>query len=163
MTCGHWPSSNDVNTICCVSGAIGRSAVRTTRCDRCRESLISKDSPEQLELDASLDYSASTYLDSANRGGLSKPTEYTFTLMVNCWRVFEEIRLTAELKSMLLDATSQKSLFCKVMDRATDKQCGMPLVDDDCCFQGHYLKTFSFALFQLRGTKSCQRFDKHRQ
>ena len=120
LTYGHWPSSNDSNVISYVSVAIAISVVRTTRCDHCRESLISTDSLKPLELDASLDYSASTFLDSVNRGGLSKRTEYTFTLTVNCWRVFEEIRLTAELKSILLGATPQKSLFCKVMDRATD-------------------------------------------
>ena len=100
--------------------APGVTNPRAATGDHCRESLISTDCLEMLELVASLDYSASTFLDSVNRGGLSKPTEYTFTLTVNCWRVFEEILLTAELKSMLLDATSQKSLFCKVMDRATD-------------------------------------------
>ena len=144
---GHWPSSHDANIICYVSEAIARSVVRTTRCDHCRESLISTDSLEQLELDASLDHSTSTFLDYVNGGGLSTPTEYTFTLTVNCWRVFEEVRLTAELKSMLLGATSQKSVFCKVMDSATDKQCGMPLVDDNCCFQGHYLQTFLVSRF----------------
>jgi len=102
----HWPSANDANVIFYVSGAIARSAARATKCDGCRQLLINADDElEPLEMDATLDYSCTAFLNSVNRGGLARPTDYTFLLCVHCWRVFEDIRASTELKSRLSQIT----------------------------------------------------------
>jgi len=44
-----------------------------------------------------LDIQLSTLLDCINRSGLFKPTEYTFMTVVNCWRVYQEIKVTPDL------------------------------------------------------------------
>jgi len=137
----HWPSSNDANIIYYVSGAIARSVVRSVKCDSCKETLISPDALEPLEVDESLDYSAAAFLDSVNRGGLARPAEYTFMLCVHCWRIFEDIRMNAQLKTTFLGATCQRSLFAKVVDRLSgDQLYGQVPVGDNFCVKGHDLK-----------------------
>ena len=84
-----------------VNGAIARSASRSSKCHSCRETLVTPDVLEQLELDESLDYSAATFLDSINSGGLARPADYTFMLCVHCWRVFEDIRATADFEGQV--------------------------------------------------------------
>ena len=93
------------------------------------------------EIDGSLEYGVSTFLDSINHGGLSKPSDYTFMLTVNCWRVFEEIRSTPNLMNQLLFASNQRSLFVKVMERLVCKESvDELLVCDNYCLKGHNLK-----------------------
>jgi hypothetical protein len=139
LKCQVWPDASDANIVYYVSGYIARSVVRTTKCDHCKESLIEADNLERPELDESLKYSASTFLDSINRGGLSRPTDFCFVTTVHCWRVYEEIRSSAELKSILLSATNQRSVFVSIMERAMVND--QLLIEDNCCTKGHDLKT----------------------
>jgi len=60
----------------------------------------------------SLNYSAATFIDVVNRGGLSKPFDYAFTLCINSWRVYKEIQSSQEM-------ASQRLLFLQVMDWVT--------------------------------------------
>jgi len=139
LTNDHWPSSSDANIIYYVSGAIARSVVRSSKCDHCQEALVSTDKLEPLSYDYSMEYTASTFLDDINRGGLSRPTEYTFMSALHCWRVFSMIKSSPDLTSRFLSGTAHRSLFCKVTDRATHND--QLLVKDNYCFRGHDLKT----------------------
>ena len=87
ITCLQQPSASDANTIYYVSGTISRSVVPRTKCDSCKEALVNADVLEPLEVDKSVDCSASTFLGSVNRGGLVRPSEYEFELGVHCWKV----------------------------------------------------------------------------
>jgi len=138
-------SASEANIVFYVSGAIARSVVRSTKCEGCRESLIEPNELEPLQVDESLDYSAATFLNSINRGGLSRPTAYCFMAIIACWCVYEEIKSSAELKSKLLGAVNQRSVFVRIMERATDD--GRMLIDENRCRKGHDLKaltTFRF-------------------
>ena len=67
---------------------------------------------------------------------------------MQCWRVYEEVRSSSELKSKLLTATSQRSLFVKIMERA---MCdGELLIEDNFCSKGHDLKAMT-----TRGFFNC--------
>ena len=114
-----FPSANDATVIFYISGYLARSVVRATKCEHCREYLIATETMEPLDIDDKLDYSASTFLDAVNRGGLSKPTDFTFSLAMHCWRVFQEIKSSSALLEHFLGASSHRALFCKVMDRAS--------------------------------------------
>ena len=142
ITYSHWPSANDANIIYYVSGAVARSAIRTTKCEHCRQLLVDADAALQpLEMDATLDYSSTVFLDSVNRGGLARPTDYAFLLCVHCWRVFEDIRASAALKRQFLSGGCQRSLFYKVIDRLTTMEMyGGEVVGDNFCTKGHDLK-----------------------
>jgi THAP domain/Transposase protein len=138
----RFPSASDANIIFYVSGYIARSIIRTTKCDHCKESLVTTDPLEPIELDDRIEYSAATFLDAVNRGGLSRPTDFTFQLTLHCWRVFEEVKSTSALMEQLISSTCQRRLFGKVMDRASCIQTfgNMP-IDSNFCVSGHDLNT----------------------
>jgi len=117
----HWPSSSDANIIFYVNVAIARPVVRCNKCEHCKEILTCTDSDlEPLQFDQSSKYKALAFLDKISGGGLSKLTEYTFTSTLQCWRVFTAIKSSSDLTAKFLTAASHRSLFCKIMDRATD-------------------------------------------
>ena len=110
------------------------------KCEHCKESLITTDPLEPIEIDGILDYTAATFTDTINRGGLARPTDYAFLLAVHCWRVFDEIKATAGLMSPFLAAASHRILFCKIMERAACMQTfGHQPIDSNYCFNGHDL------------------------
>jgi len=133
-----FPSANDANIIFYVSGYMARSVIRSTKCDHCRECLITSDTLDPLDAVDKFDYSVSVFLDAINRGGLQRPSEFTFLLAVHCWRVFEEIKSTPELMNKFLTATSHRALFCKIMDRACCTETfGDTPIDSNVCVAGH--------------------------
>jgi len=140
----QWPSQNDANIIYYVAGAIARSVVRTTKCNGCKELLTSSDVLDPLQLDdsQSVDYTAETFLNTINRGGLTRPAEYTYDVAVLCWRVFEEIRTSEALMASFLTVPGHRNLFARIMDRVplTD-QCFGDDFGDNYCVHGHDLKT----------------------
>ena len=99
------PSDGDANIVFYVSGVIARSVVRCTKCDSCRNSLMDQDVLTTPELDESLgttDCSLSTFFETINRGGFTRPSDYTFLLCIHCWCVFEEIRTNKALMMQFL-------------------------------------------------------------
>ena len=140
MNCNITPSANDTNVIYYVSGYIARSIIRVTKCDECTE-VLRESNVEPLIFDESMDYQSSEFFDAVNRGGLSRPTELTFLLVIHCWQVYEEIKLSKDLRSRLLTADSQRQLFCKVIERTTySEQSALPLDHATVCSKGHNLK-----------------------
>ena len=142
LTFRQFLTASDCNTIFYVSGNIARSIIRTMKCEHCKESLITTDPLEPLEIDRILDYTAATFMDtmSINRGGFARPTDYAFLLAVHCWRVFEEIKAIVGLMSPFLAAASHRILFCKIMERAKCMQTfGHQPIDSNYCFNGHDL------------------------
>lgn len=135
-----WPSESDANIIFYISGAIARSVFNSMKCADCKETLIDPDHLlDPLQLDESpVNFVPTTFLDSINRGGLSRPSEYCYTTTVSCWRVYEEIRSSATLKDKLLGVDNQRILFVKVVERATEN--GQLLIEDNFCTKGHDLK-----------------------
>ena len=139
LTDDYWPSSNDSTIIYYVSGAVARSIVRCNKCDHCREALVTDDELPPIEFDQSMSYNVTTFFDNINRGGLTRPSEYTFMTAVQCWRVFSMIKSSASLTSQFLSATEHRSLFSGIVDRAVSND-EIPLVEDNYCFNGHDIK-----------------------
>ena len=120
---------------------IARSIVRATKCNYCKESLISEDNPDNAEIEDPAQREAAEFLNGINRGGLLKPTNFTFMLAMHCWRVFEELRCNADLMAQFLSSSAQRSLFLKLMDRATYNERFIHLLFGvDLCSSGHNLK-----------------------
>jgi len=76
-------SANNATIIFYVSGYLARSVVRATKCEHYREYLVATETMEPLDIDDKLDYSASTFLDAVYHGGLSKPTDFTFSFAMH--------------------------------------------------------------------------------
>jgi hypothetical protein len=135
------PTWSDANIIFYISGAISRSIVRATKCNFCKESLISEDHPDQADIEDPAQSQAAEFLNGINRGGLLKPTNFTFMLAMHCWRVFEELRCNAALMAQFLSSSAQRFLFLKLMDRATYNERFIHLLfGTDLCSSGHNLK-----------------------
>ena len=135
------PSTSDENIVYYVSGAIARSVVATTKCDSCKEALISHNQLPELQVEEELDTRASQFLNSVNRGGLVKPTQFVFEFTLHCWRVFEELRTTDELLCQLLQSQNQRLLVCRIMDRTTYTNDYMHLLfGRNMCTAGHDLQ-----------------------
>ena len=112
-----FPSANDANIIFYVSGYMALS-VTDQPSVIIAGNICSRLTPwNHLTLLTNLSI-LSIFLDAVNRGGLQKPTDFTFLLAVHCWRVFEELKSTPELTQKFMTATTQRALFCKIMDRA---------------------------------------------
>lgn len=134
------PTANDTNIIYYVSGYIARSIIRTTKCDDCAE-VLREPNLEPLAIDDSQDYKSCEFFEAVNRGGLARPTEFTFLLAILCWQVYEEIKASSDLMRRLLSAESQRTLFCKIVDRTIyNRQCDLPLEATTMCNKGHDLK-----------------------
>jgi hypothetical protein len=148
LTFEHIPETSDLNIIYYVAGYIARSVCRSTRCDNCREALCKEVEAELLECNEPLPYTVSTFFESVNRGGLKKPTDFTFQLTSHCWTVHEEIRCNEQLMGTFLSASCQRTLFCQIMDRAT---CHHSVVNwglnNYYCTDGHDLTTFVVHIF----------------
>ena len=141
LQCHKSPSSSDTNTIYYVSRAMAWSVVRSTRCEstrceHCKQELNGDGSVDVDECVESVAPAPSTLLDSIDRRGLSRPSDYAFLLAVHCWQVFEEVKSNEELKTKFLGAVSQKSLFLKIMDRVSDTSFAT-----ENCMKGHSLKS----------------------
>ena len=113
------PNASDANIIYYVSGYLARSIIRTTKCENCREILVNPDGElKHIQLDEELDYQANTFFNMINRGGLARPSDFTFMLTIHCWRVYEEIKSSKEIMSSFLKIQCQRTLFSKIMERA---------------------------------------------
>jgi hypothetical protein len=110
-----------------------------------QELLISTNQVEPLTADECLDYTASTFLEDINRGGLSRPTEYAFMVCVHCWRMFELIKSTPQWRQKFWAATCHRTLFCQLMDRANDHKS--QLIVDNYCVNGRDVKTLTVRSF----------------
>ena len=111
LTLQYWPTVSDI------SGHIARSIVRSLKCDDCKEALVDPDHLlhllELLQLEGKPGHFMSKlFVDSINRGGLSRPTEYCYTATLNCWRMYKDMKSSSALKDKLLGAESQRS-FCQ--------------------------------------------------
>ena len=110
------------------------------KCDHCREYPVTSDALEPLDAVDKFEYSVSTFLDAVNRGGLHKPSDFTFLLALHCWRVFEEIQSFPDLPKKFLTATTHRALFCEVIDRACCIETfGHVPIDSSVCVAGHDL------------------------
>jgi hypothetical protein len=87
LTFQKWPSESDANSIFCISGAIARSILRTMKCCDCKNTLVDPGHLqllEPLQLDEPSDnFTSTTFLDSINRGGLYRPSEYCYMLRLS--------------------------------------------------------------------------------
>ena len=138
-------NTRPINILFYVSGAIAHSTVGVTKCDSCREMLINSSeltAAPAIDLDEQRNQEASDFLDSINRGGLVKPIGFLYNFAVHCWRVFEELWKTQDLKAQFLQCSGQRNVFCKIMDRATYNEKYMHLMfGSNMCTVGHDLQS----------------------
>lgn len=125
-------SESDANTVYFVSGFAARSTVRQTHCDSCQEALVCTDDAEVAQTEYS------TFLNDVNRGGLTKPTMFVFTLSLLCWRVWEELKQTEAALQPFLSHSNHRKLFTAIMDCVLyTEEFSSLLFGCSLCSQGH--------------------------
>ena len=104
LTLNYEPTTSDANIILYISGTIARSLVRATKCNFCKQSLISEDNPDHAEI--------------------KDPTKIEAAVMLpmHCWKVFKELCCSTELMAQILSISGQRYLILKLTDRATYNQ-----------------------------------------
>jgi hypothetical protein len=146
LTYNQLPTTSDANIIYYISGYIGRSVCRITKCDDCRDILTdhNKADLEQPHLeDGVIPSNSSNLFQSINRGGLKPPTEFAYTLTVHCWRIYEEIRSTDSLLKQFLQVKMHRNIFYEIMDRATCHDCVIDYgLNNTMCVRGHNITKF---------------------
>ena len=145
------PSASEESIIFYISGALARSTVSATRCDHCRDALIQSSVLPAVHVDEELDSQSSQCLDSINRGSLVKPTDFAFNLAVHCWRVFEEIWNTPDLKAKFLQTYGQRLLSSTV--RHLTRYIHLVL-GSNLCTAGHDLQSHLVRRFFNRVAKN---------
>lgn len=83
------------------------------------------------------DNEVAAFLIEASRGGLWEPQQHLFQLGLFCWRVFSELKTTAELKALFLQASNQRELFCEIMEITMGENFEI-LFGKTHCTEGHY-------------------------
>jgi len=105
--------------------------------------LHEEETDELMECVDPLPYTATSFFDSINRGGLKRPTDFTFQMTSHSWTVYHEIRDNPQMMKGILSARSQSALFLTIMDRATChssvSMCGL---NNYLCTNGHELTKF---------------------
>lgn len=145
----HFPTPGDVSIIYYISGAIARSILPVTKCNDCKEALLDAGGElKRLQYESVHVRNADTFPKDIDRGGLLKPCEYIFTLMMQCWSVCEDIKASPELKKQLICADNKRTLFVQIMDRVQDSNCQIKLIDNQYfCSAGHDLKDLTVKRF----------------
>lgn len=88
--------SSELNILYYVAGCFSRSLCRQTKCQNCKALLVST---ENISICVN---NEADFLNSVNRGGLTKPTELVFILCIQAWHFFQSIMAQPALKHFLV-------------------------------------------------------------
>ena len=144
------PSKSEENIVLYVCGAICRSTLRTTKCSSCREVLCCKSElNSEVDIDNVIDPSSClNFQNIVTRGGLLKPTDYAYTLCIESFRVFEEIRGNEELMASFLKCSNQRQIFRRIVENVMDETTYMNAIfGHETCTQGHNVSMFTICRF----------------
>ena len=106
-------SSEDRNMCFYVGGYLGRSISRERKCEGCKYLLVARNDVV-TEVDNIMECNREL-LDDVNRGGLSEPTTYCFTLTCLAYLYFQQVQHNISAKEELLKSPNQRDLFVKSM------------------------------------------------
>ena len=112
------PSKSEENIVLYVCGAICKSTLRKTKCSSCKDLLCSdSDLETEVNIEEFSDHdSILNFQTIVSRGGLLKPTDYAYSLCIESFRVFEEMKNNKLMPLLLLlpYLSLQDNLDCSV-------------------------------------------------
>lgn len=107
-------TKSDLSIIYYISGYICHSIIKTLKCTSCQSLLItSSDAVNMLD---SADDSVKMFLNQANRGGLTNPSDLCYNACCECWKLFSAITTNTEAKRIFLAAKFHRRLFMELLD-----------------------------------------------
>ena len=138
------PSKSEENIVLYVCGAICKSTLRKTKCSSCKDLLCSDSDLEiEVNIEEFSDHdSILNFQTIVSRGGLLKPTDYAYTLCIESFRVFEEMK-NNKLMPLLLKSPRQRELFRQIVQNVINETTYMNFIfGHDTCTQGHCVSAY---------------------
>lgn len=123
------PEIDDCNIIYYIAGYIAHSINKLYKCDLCKNILVKNDSLTTI-YENSDDENLANFLNQLNRGGLSEPSDFLYSICLKCWLIFAEIRDNQMLLFKFLNSENQLGIFKEVISTFLDE-------DDNICHQTH--------------------------
>ena len=107
-----------------VAGYIGQSNAKRQKCDACKEIFVASDDAPQLEDDVPDEHKL--IFDMPNSGGLSAPSELSFTATALAAQCCTAISTDKTMLQKLLAQSNQRSFYVKVVLLPSARQpCSM--------------------------------------
>ena len=100
-------SDDDKATMKYTPGRIARSLAEGSKCKDCK-SFFKFIQPDDDEKPSDI---TDEYLDIANRGGLTKPSDVVFMACVHAWALYVTISENGEAFNLLMQSTNPRSVF----------------------------------------------------
>jgi len=136
ISLSHWPSEDDGYILLYVGGYIARSTAQN--CEKCKEILI-----EETILPCISNLSAA-FFNFVDRGGLKKPSDFTFSICSYCWAIYTELDETTQLKNKI-DAKNSRDWFYEIVCTFLDDSS---IISVTHCENGHcFLKKIIFKFY----------------
>ena len=142
-------SDDDKATMKYTAGRIARSLAEGSKCEDCK-SFFKVIQPDDDEKPSD---TTDEYLDIANRGGLTKPSDVVFMACVHAWALYVTISENGEALNLLMQSTNPRSVFthCYLEKMQLPKCSG--LYNSSCrsgCKLVLHLRKIAYATFNLK-------------
>lgn len=137
--------SSEISTCFYCTGAIIKSILNFTKCQFCREILVTDDDDQEPSPPSA------TYIRQVNRGGLLMPSDFAFSLCLRAYCLFQRLVKNDELlKKFQISRKKQSESFLTIFSDALedDNQFLSDIIHLCTCSKGHnILKHFTRRFF----------------
>lgn len=137
-------SVDDQNVIYYVSGFCGRSVSLQKKCSACRSLLLDngKHLPLNIDEDLKVREEFSTLLQMADRGGLAKPSDYTFSISLLMYQYYSQVVSNPDLRQKFLSSDNHFRVFISIMQHMFKKCNVSSTLSSVTCSDGHTVFQF---------------------
>ena len=147
-------SESDRNTIFYTSGYIGKSILKQVKCCNCKDFLTTVDDPNKITEEIEEEGDAAEYLEIANRGGLTKPSDVVYMACVHAWAFYSRIAESESSFQLLMNSPNPRSVFVlSFMEKMQLDECTAiynSKCSSGCQLNKEYLKKIAHASFNLK-------------
>ena len=144
----------DRNVIYYVSGFVGRSVSRQKKCPQCGNMLLDSKAYVLLDIDDNLRSREefSTLLQMADRGGLAKPSDYTFSTSLLMYQYYNQIIQHPDLKQKFIASANHFNTYFAVLQRMFSECDATSMLMMSACSNGHMpFRCIASSLFHCFG------------
>ena len=152
---------DDQSTIFYTAEYVSRSLLRKTKCQDCKTLLQTVDEEAPISEDAVPEEKPrEEYLNIANRGGLTKPSDCMYMACIHAWGLYLCISENTDAFNSLLESCNPRSVFVHCyMEKMQLPQCSS-LYSSTCssgCKLHSYLRKVGEATFNLKAKNFAAR------
>ena len=141
-------SEQDESTIFYTAVYIARAMSKKAKCLNCKRLFVDDlEDPNEKESEKEL------FLDIANRGGLTKPSDLLYSACLHSWALYAKIKESDELFKLLMTSPNPRSVFITCyLDKIQINECSSLHVTTCAsgCKMGNYLEKVAWYTFNLK-------------